>query len=54
MVGYWLFKYEVEDRSIGVVDYELFREAEDIKLPVASLCFENPFIKKNSVYTTSR
>ena len=46
MVGYWIFKYGVEDRSIGVVDYVLLREAEDIKLPVASICFENPFSKK--------
>ena len=46
MVGFWFFKYGVEDRSIGVVDYVLLREAEDIKLPVVSLCFENPFLKK--------
>ena len=46
MVGFWVFKYKVEDRSIGVVDYVLLREAEDITLPVASLCFANPFRKK--------
>ena len=57
MVGYWIYKYKVEDRSIGVVDYVLLREAEDIKLPVVSLCFENPFLKKKfqelEVNTTS-
>ena len=57
MVGYWIYKYKIEDRSIGVVDYVLLREAEDIKLPVVSLCFEHPFSKKKfqdlEVNTTS-
>ena len=43
MIGYWIIKYEFEDRSIGLVDYVSLKENEDIKLPVVSLCFSNPF-----------
>ena len=46
MAGYWYFKYEVEDKSVGVVDYISLKEIEDIQLPDASLCFQNPFLKK--------
>ena len=45
MIGYWFYKFEVEDRDIGVVDYVLIEEAVDIKPPVASLCFIDPFIR---------
>ena len=45
MVGYWCYKYEIEDRDIGVVDYVAIQEMErDFKLPVASLCFKDPFL----------
>ena len=46
MVGYWIYKYEIEDRDIGVVDYVSIQEMEsDVKLPVASLCFKDPFLE---------
>ena len=45
MIGYWFYKFEVEDRDIGVVDYVAIEEAVDIKPPVASLCFIDPFIR---------
>ena len=45
MIGYWLYKFEVEDRDIGVVDYVSIEETVDIKPPVASLCFIDPFIR---------
>ena len=44
MVGYWFYKYEYEDRDIGVVDYAMLEHEKDIKSPVTSLCFESPFI----------
>ena len=44
MVGYWFYKYEVDDRDIGVVDYVSLEEAEDVEFPVVSMCFENPFL----------
>ena len=43
MVGYWFYKFDVEDRDIGTVDYMSFKDASGIKYPVASLCFEEPF-----------
>ena len=47
MVGYWFYKYEVEDRDIGVVDYASLEEEKDINFPSVSLCFEDPFLDKN-------
>ena len=47
MVGYWFYKYEYEDRDIGVVDYAMLVDAEDVEFPAVSLCFENPFIDAN-------
>ena len=46
MVGYWFHKYEIEDRDIGVVDYQSFAEANEVDFPVPYLCFLNPFLKK--------
>ena len=43
MVGYWLYKFDVEDRDIGVVDYIYFEDNSRIKYPVVSLCFQKPF-----------
>ena len=43
MVGYWFYKYEVEDRDIGVVDYVPLMKS-DFELPVPSLCFESPVV----------
>ena len=46
MAGYWFKKYAIYDRSINEVDYVPIKETNDIKLPVASLCFHNPFAKQ--------
>ena len=46
MIGFWFYKYKVEDRDIGVVDYVFMAEDVDIKTPVASLCFDNPFVER--------
>lgn len=46
MVSYWIYKFTIEDRDIGVVDYVSFEEAEDVLLPVVSVCFANPFFKE--------
>ena len=43
MVGYWFYKFLVEDRDIGVVDYEPLGTSE-IDHPVASICIVNPFL----------
>ena len=46
MIGYWIYKYEIEDRDIGVVDYALVKEIpEDIKMPVVSVCLRDPFLQ---------
>ena len=47
MVGYWVYKYEYEDRDIGVVDYAILEEEKTIEFPAVSLCFRDPFIQKN-------
>ena len=43
MVGYWCYKYEIEDRDIGVVDYAQLEDSKDIKFPAVSLCLKDPF-----------
>ena len=45
MVSYWMYKYEMEDRDVGVVDYEVV-EKIDVDLPLLSMCFMNPFLNK--------
>ena len=42
MVGYWFYKFEVEDRDIGTVDYTSFKDDPKIIYPAASLCFAYP------------
>ena len=44
MVGYWFYKYDVEDRDIGVVDYAPLSQAEGIPFPAVSLCIREPFL----------
>ena len=43
MVSYWIYKYEVVDRNVGVVDYEILDKIED-DLPALAMCFMNPFL----------
>ena len=45
MVGYWLYKYEVEDRDITVVDYSTFEEARNVRFPVATICLADPIVE---------
>ena len=47
MVGYWFYKFDVEDRDIGIVDYIAFEDDSTIPYPVASLCFDTPFSEEN-------
>ena len=44
MVGYWVYKYQIEDRDIGVVDYTQLKDEKDIEFPAISLCFNDPFL----------
>ena len=44
MVAYWVHKFLIVDRDIGVVDYELHET--DIDLPTLSICIRNPFLDK--------
>ena len=41
MVGYWMYKFQLEDRDIGVVDYKSIQESDDIPFPVFSFCFND-------------
>ena len=45
MVSFWMYKYSLVDRSIGVVDYEVL-EKMDNELPQLSMCFMDPFLRK--------
>ena len=47
-VVYWFYKFEIEDRDIGVVDFLSLNEAHDVKIPVLAICFSN-FILINSL-----
>ena len=44
MVSYWLYKFEIEDRDIGVVDYASIQESNDVEFPLLSICLVNPFL----------
>ena len=43
MVGYWFYKYLIEDKDVAVVDYLSLEEAKDVAFPVPTICFQNPF-----------
>ena len=45
MAGFWLWKFAIEDRDIGVVDYVAFENALDIDLPSTTFCFQDPFLR---------
>ena len=45
MISYWLYKFVVEDRDVGVVDYELMEKAKDVEYPIPAICFQDPFIR---------
>ena len=45
MVGYWFYKFKVEDREVGVVDYVTLEKADDVHFPTVSMCLENPFLE---------
>ena len=44
MVGYWFYKFDVEDRDIGVVDFIPLKDIPESDIPVPNLCFLNPFL----------
>ena len=46
MVGFWFYKFDVEDRDIGVVDYKPLEEMPVAEIPVPTLCFQDPFKPK--------
>ena len=46
MIYYWVYKFLIDDRDIGVVDYEDIDES-DMDLPVVSICIDHPFLEKN-------
>ena len=51
MIGYWFYKFDVEDRDIGTVEYTAFKDQSEIKYPVATLCFTAPFSRRKVVET---
>ena len=53
MIGYWFYKYEFEDRDIGIVDYVPLEDANDIELPIATICLVDPFSDRRLKETDS-
>ena len=49
MVSYWIYKFGIEDRDIGVVDYIPITESEDIERPNLAICLSYPFLEKRFV-----
>ena len=49
MVGYWVYKYNVEDRDIGILDLTSLEEASDVDFPVPAICLVNPFVEKRLI-----
>ena len=49
MIGYWFYKYGVEDRDIGIVDYVSIAEADDVALHMPYMCFDNPILHNKMV-----
>ena len=52
MIMYWAYKYKIEDRDIGVVDYVSLQESENIHFPVLTICLVNPF-KENKLFAAT-
>ena len=47
MIGYWFYRYDIEDRDIGMVDYRSFKEEEeDVKYPIVAICFKTPIVER--------
>ena len=51
MVGFWFYKFKIEDRDIGVVDYVSFDEAKDVEHPNLAICFSHFILAKKLVET---
>ena len=49
MISYWIYKYGVEDRDIGTVDYIALEDLKDFDIPVVSLCFVKPFVDRKII-----
>ena len=45
MTSYWVWKFAIEDRDVGVVDYIPFDRSFGIELPAVTFCFPNPFLR---------
>ena len=41
MIGFWIYKYTIEDRDVGMVDYVHIEDEMEFRLPAVSFCFED-------------
>ena len=44
MVSYWVYKYQIEDRDIAVVDFISMQDIKETNMPYPTLCFKDSFI----------
>ena len=53
MLLYWAYKYEFEDRDIGVVDYVSLQDSAEIHFPVLTVCLVNPILEDKLLDATN-
>ena len=46
MVGYWIYKYQIEDQDKGIVYFIPIEEATDIPWPIVSLCSYDSIVEE--------
>lgn len=46
MTSYWFYKFVIEDEDLCLVDYIAVERANELSLPMVSMCFRNPFVDK--------
>ena len=44
MISYWIYKFQVKDEDVSLVEFKLLEDTEYNELPIVSMCIENPFL----------
>ena len=44
MISYWIYKFQVKDEDVSLVEFKLLEKTEYNELPIVSMCIENPFL----------
>ena len=49
MASFWIWKFAIEDRDIGIVDYVRSKEALEFSHTVVSLCYRKSFVSQEMI-----